>query len=641
MARLSRKKTRAKFASARKATANRRSSNSSGGSSSGGSSSTPKLNDAQRAKIVQIATQNAANRGSGGATPSGGGSGGGSSVPVFGDNSQGVRDLQKQLNSQGANLAVDGIFGPLTRDAQNQFGGSRGSNNSGGTPSPFSDFNAPTGQTDLDRQIELLNRQFEQLNEAPNRSQIRREMNRSIQGELDALGRVEERQRQIARQDSQADIGSTRALANRSGTIGGSFGQQSLGNDRAEGAQNQAAIGDQFFARNQAIRREAMRMADAQFQNDFNNFNTNANNITQNAAIQEERRMNAITTLSDSFVSQGVDPEAIDPVILAKLASEVGAKSQDIVDAVGRARQARLDNAERFDLRSGQSEYRINPETGEAELLASRPDKVTGKSSGGKASSVTSSIVDENTPYSELLNIAKLTKQVETTKFASAEFDRQLNEASQSKELLKLFITKRVANTLPTADAQAKFLERTKIINQIDFISNELTDYRLGEDLSDPRDDQETSLLKGTLEKFSNRIGETDDPELAALNVEISFAVELLARMQTGAAITREEEATFRGLMPSTSNNGKLNDVITKSIRGALQRSIDSDIRSVIGKTGFELFNEEEETEEAATTEVDSTNFDFSTIANRVSQEEGIPIDKDITTLSDDELFNF
>ena len=58
-------------------------------------------------------------------------------------------------------------------------------------------------------------------------------------------------------------------------------------------------------------------------------------------------------------------------------------------------------------------------------------------------------------------------------------------------------------------------------------------------------------------------------------------------------------------------------------------------------KTGFELFNEEEETEEAATTEVDSTNFDFSTIANRVSQEEGIPIDKDITTLSDDELFNF
>ena len=568
----------------------------------------------------------------------------------IGQNGTDVREVQSALNERGSSLKVDGQFGPKTDSALRSFQGTSkvktdgivGPNtrnafrneaaSSDSTEPSYTNFEKPTVNSDLDRQLSQLNKQFSKTAVAPDRAKTLREMNVNIQGELDALGRVEERQRKIARQDNQAELGSTRALSNRSGTLGSSFGQQAIGDDRAAGKQEQAGIGDDFFLRDQQIRREAMKMAEAQYGNDFTNFRNSAGDLTENAGIAEERRLGNIEKLGASFLSQGIDPMDVDPEELAQIAASMGSSTQDIIDSVNISKKAQLADAETFNLTAGQNRYRINPETGEAEVVASRPKDVKTSSGGsggsGGSSSSAGSTGTESIPDNELYQAALLTKRIGLTGIAAKEFDRQVEAAKNNPEQLRLFINKQVVDSLPTTKAKEDFTTRGKILNEIGVVESKL--FVLDEDLSSYKGDADTGLLKGKLEAMSNGLGEINDPRLADISVNIDFAVEMLARMQTGAAISSEEENRFRKMMPSVNNTGELNQIIISSLRESMQRSNNYDIQSVIGQTGFNAFEGQEQAPAEVAEEEDS--FDIF-LQNQIDNTEPL-VEEDLTDLN-------
>jgi len=82
----------------------------------------------QALKEWQIGMQVYGNGGSSGGGGGGGSSGGGRSSGGGGGGGSDVASIQRQLNAMGANLDVDGIWGPLTEAAYNQYmgGGSGG-----------------------------------------------------------------------------------------------------------------------------------------------------------------------------------------------------------------------------------------------------------------------------------------------------------------------------------------------------------------------------------------------------------------------------------------------------------------------------------------------------------------------------------
>ena len=69
----------------------------------------------------------------------------------------------------------------------------------------------------------------------------------------------------------------------------------------------------------------------------------------------------------------------------------------------------------------------------------------------------------------------------------------------------------------------------------------------------------ETWLLKWTLEKVANKLGKTTDPQLAALAVKISEAIQAYRKHITWAAFSKEEAEEYADLFPSIFANEEYN----------------------------------------------------------------------------------
>lgn len=546
-----------------------------------------------------------------------------------------VNELQTFLNKQGSSLKVDGVFGPKTDAALKGFQSGKSIKADGivgpitrskmrdntSTPqetvgSQFSEFNTPTTSSSLDNQLANINKQLEGGINNPSRDALQKTTRLRLQDELDSLARIEEQQRRMARIQTQQELGSERALSSRSGTIGSSFGQQQIGNERTEGRNRDTAIINDVFAKEQELRRYYQEQSDQQYQQDFNNARLNRNDLLQTGQLGEERRIETLGNIANSFTNQGVNPADIDPTELARIAAETGSSSQDIIDAYQTAQTAQ---EESFTLNQGQKEFRYNPATGEVEEIAFNPKATAAKSSSSSSSSTGSSIsnaVTGNASKDELYNAALLTKPITLTKAQSAEFDRQLAAAGDNPEQLRLFIRKRVVDNLPTAERKTKFLDRSSIIEQLNAIESKLQEFEaLGGD---------TGLLVGKKQNITQSLGNIGDPKLAAIGQDVLFAVDLISRSQSGAALTEAEEQFYKNLIPSTKNSGELNIVKINTLRDSLQRTIDTDIEAAIGQTGIGAYRGDSE---------------------EVVEEEPDAVDRLISSklqsLSDDDLFDY
>lgn len=79
------------------------------------------------------------------------------------------------------------------------------------------------------------------------------------------------------------------------------------------------------------------------------------------------------------------------------------------------------------------------------------------------------------------------------------------------------------------------------------------------ERVSEKLDKIPTSWTDGGFEKLAQKIGQSDDPELAGLQVAMNNALDILRRGRSGAALTEYEEGFYNTMFPSISKNFKLN----------------------------------------------------------------------------------
>ena len=136
------------------------------------------------------------------------------------------------------------------------------------------------------------------------------------------------------------------------------------------------------------------------------------------------------------------------------------------------------------------------------------------------------------------------------------------------KKLTNIFLS-----DLWATEKQA-FKTNQNTINAMDLISQKL-------------DKIPTSWLNGWFEKLAQKIGESDDPELAKLQIVTNNAMDILRRWRSGAALTEFEEQFYNTMFPTISKSFALNEATIEWLVESLQNNIDSNIQEYYGDDVF------------------------------------------------------
>lgn len=198
-------------------------------------------------------------------------------TPTLGTSGDAVKALQTQYNTQNAGVAgytplkVDGLYGPLTQ-AASQFKAPV----AGPTSDPLNGVRRYTGSTP-DPAKTSADAYYNNLNtDAPNAETIRRNALNDAQAEIDAINNI---YNGLVTQEQKTGIGrlgSTRATAARSGTLGGDFGNADLSKtEQFNNEKVQAIRADQAGKIAEILGRVNTR-ADAKFQAEQENYFKNA-----------------------------------------------------------------------------------------------------------------------------------------------------------------------------------------------------------------------------------------------------------------------------------------------------------------------------------------------------------------------------
>ena len=286
-------------------------------------------------------------------------------VATFGENSQSVRDLQTQLNSQGANLKVDGLFGEKTRAAQGQFA-------SAGEPVvaselepelPVSSFVAPTGQIE-DRETLRLRRDQERLLNRRQKSddEIRRDTLRQFQGQIDATNNIFADELGRAKLAGSGRLGSQTAMSARRGLLGSDFGESQIQGRENENEQVFQGIENARNAKVQFLLGQARTDASAAIlaKNQALSGNLDARLAFRNEA--ESRKTNNTTKAVRSILNQGFDIGQLQKGELQQLASFYGISTEDITNNFADEKRAfdaeqLAPQGEQFTLGEGQNRF--------------------------------------------------------------------------------------------------------------------------------------------------------------------------------------------------------------------------------------------------------------------------------------------
>lgn len=96
-----------------------------------------------------------------------------------------------------------------------------------------------------------------------------------------------------------------------------------------------------------------------------------------------------------------------------------------------------------------------------------------------------------------------------------------------------------------------------------------------------------TSWMNGWFEKLAQKIGESNDPELAKLQIVTNNALDILRRWRSWAALTEFEEQFYNTMFPTISKSFKLNEATIEWLVESLQNNIDSNIQEYYGDDVF------------------------------------------------------
>ena len=530
-------------------------------------------------------------------------------IATFGENSQSVRDLQTQLNSQGANLQVDGMFGPLTQAAQDQYQGS-----SSGTPAgqpvlepevPVSSFSAPTGSFQSSGVTNAQNAQEDYLNslQEPNEDQIRRNTLRQFQGQIDSVNSIYADELRRAQVAGRGRLGSQTAMSSRRGLLGSDFGESQIQGQEDSNEEVFKSIENERLAKVNFLMGKAQEDASAQIAQKRQAFVEGLDSRLAFYNDRDSRKANNTSAAVRNLLAQGVDVSELRDNELNQLANYYGISADDIKNGfasekgIFEAEQAAADFESRkgelelekieADIASGKliklSEGNIlyNTETGE-----SFKNPKTFKPSGGNSGSI-EGLTTGNVNMDSLSTAASFLAPKFGSKFQQDSFTSQVKALQNAGDVqgLKEFIQSSAIDTIRDAGTRAKMIERNQLVDGLGRVSDLLDAYAEG--------GGDTGLLIGKRQKVSESLGRVGSEELASIGNQILFMVDELGKSQSGAALNANEEKLYKSLFPGVNKTGELNTAKISSLTTSLQSGIDNVIAGQIGSAGLQAIQGE------------------------------------------------
>jgi hypothetical protein len=213
-----------------------------------------------------------------------------------------------------------------------------------------------------------------------------------------------------------------------------------------------------------------------------------------------------------------------------------------------------------FNLSAGERRYRINPETGQAELVASAPSAASsagGSGFGGFGLSGQTSAGGINlgqleTSFSRVITGLPLNQRQYATSF----FKQLVNsgDAQGAYDYTKQLII----DSLP-ADAKNKVIGRDAALASIKSIEQDIKEFESA--------GGSTGFFTGTLESINNKIGKTSDPRLAEIANRIALQIQAYRQAVSGQGFTVSESAEYSSVFPGIGKSGELNQAKINSVK--------------------------------------------------------------------------
>jgi hypothetical protein len=233
------------------------------------------------------------------------------------------------------------------------------------TPEPtvsqtYQNFSAPETDRAYDTALDEMGSYYQKQAQQPiSNEQIYRDTLSQYQSQIDATNRIYQDQLRRAQVEGMGRLGSQRAIAARSGTLGSDFGaaqeSQVQGFNRdiesdIMNAQNAKIAQIMGLARSQSAEEVAARRTAKQ---------QGAESYLQYLAGKTERRRTGISSLASAMLSQGITPDEIDPARLKEIATQYGASEDDIRAAFFEVQKTAQSQAAADDLKTRKTEAEI------------------------------------------------------------------------------------------------------------------------------------------------------------------------------------------------------------------------------------------------------------------------------------------
>lgn len=142
------------------------------------------------------------------------------------------------------------------------------------------------------------------------------------------------------------------------------------------------------------------------------------------------------------------------------------------------------------------------------------------------------------------------------------------------------FVLTTAISALPTADLKNAAYGRQSAIAALGDIQSLLSQFQAkGGD---------TNLLTGSIEKISQKVGATSNPDLAYLGNQIVQAMVDYRRSVSGAAFTESESKVYENLFPSIGNVPALNAAKVQSLKDIFNRNQKVTMETILGSNNYD-----------------------------------------------------
>lgn len=215
----------------------------------------------------------------------------------------------------------------------------------------------------------------------------------------------------------------------------------------------------------------------------------------------------------------------------------------------------------------------FNTKTGQFEnsALPSAPG------SGGDGSSGDALNQPQNLPILDALQNASLGMDPKTKQQLMLEVNNLLGQGDISRVQDKLT---RVALKNATADQQNAAVGRVQAIKALNDIQSLLNSY--------VQKTGDTGILKGNIESFYNKLGQTNDPTLKGLQSQILLAQQAYRSATTGKAFSESESAEYKKIFPDITDTAGLNNAKIGAAIRSFSEQQKGLLSSIFGGTNFD-----------------------------------------------------